>query len=117
MTESQPGAGQGAFADAAYKEAVIDLLGAIAYGELSAFERLAEDAKMAPGIADKIALSSMAASEFGHLVSLNERLVELGADPVLAMEPFRAALDAFHEHSAPADWYDCLLYTSDAADE
>lgn len=109
MTESQPGAGQGAFADAAYKEAVIDLLGAIAYGELAAFERLAEDAKMAPGIADKIALSSMAASEFGHLVSLNERLTELGADPVLAMEPFRAALDEFHEHSAPADWYEGLV--------
>ena len=36
------------FQDPAYREAVVDLLGAIAYGEISAFERLAEDAKMAP---------------------------------------------------------------------
>ena len=36
------------FQDPAYREAVVDLLGAISYGEISAFERLAEDAKMAP---------------------------------------------------------------------
>ena len=38
----------GASQDPAYREAVVDLLGAIAYGEISAFERLAEDAKLAP---------------------------------------------------------------------
>ena len=37
-----------AFDDPAYREAVVDLLGVIAYGEISAFERLAEDAKLAP---------------------------------------------------------------------
>ena len=37
-----------AFEDPAYRAAVVDLLGAIAYGEISAFERLADDAKLAP---------------------------------------------------------------------
>lgn len=109
MTESQPGASKGAFADPEYVEAVIDLLGAIAYGELAAFERLADDAKLAPGLADKVALSSMAASEFSHLAQLEDRITELGADPYAAMEPFRQALDDFHAHTAPADWYEGLV--------
>lgn len=109
MTESQPGASKGAFADAAYTEAVIDLLGTIAYGELAAFERLAEDAKLAPGLADKVALSSMAAGEFSHMADLLDRIEELGADPYEAMEPFRAALDEFHAHTAPSDWYEGLV--------
>ncbi len=70
-----------AFADAAYREAVVDLLGVIAYGELSAFERLADDAKLAPNLEDKVALSAMAAAEFGHFQPLQRRLGELGADP------------------------------------
>ena len=33
-------------ADEQYREAVVDLLGALAYGELTAFERLADDAHL-----------------------------------------------------------------------
>ena len=55
------------FQDPAYREAVVDLLGAISYGEISAFERLADDATMAPSIRDKVALASMAAAELGHV--------------------------------------------------
>ena len=46
-----------AFSDPVYLAAVIDLLGAIAYGEMSAFERLSEDAKMAPTLEDKAELA------------------------------------------------------------
>ncbi|GAA4966885.1 hypothetical protein GCM10023238_38440 [Streptomyces heliomycini] len=42
-----------ASADPQYRAAVVDLLGALAYGELAAFERLAEDAKLAPTLADR----------------------------------------------------------------
>ena len=61
MTESTPEDASLAFEDPQYREAVIDLLGAIAYGEISAFERLAEDAKLAPTLEDKVALAAMAA--------------------------------------------------------
>ena len=48
MTASTDGAAEQdvplALQDPEYREAVVDLLGAIAYGEISAFERLAEDA-------------------------------------------------------------------------
>ena len=51
----------------------------------------------------------MAAAEFGHLTLLHERLRELGADPYAAMAPFRVALDHFHEHTAPSDWFEGLI--------
>lgn len=97
------------FADVDYRRAVVDLLGAIAYGELSAFDRLAEDAGMAPTLTDKIAISTMATAEFGHLAPLQERIAELGADPFAAMEPFEQPIDDFHRHTAPADWYEGLV--------
>jgi hypothetical protein len=116
MTESSADGTPAAGDDADYQAAVIDLLGAIAYGELSAFERLAEDAKMAPSLEDKIAIGAMAAHEFGHLKRLQERLEELGADPFAAMAPFERALDDFHAHTAPSDWYEGLIkaYVGDA---
>lgn len=98
-----------ALQDPTYREAVVDLLGAIAYGELSAFERLAEDSQLAPTLEDKAALAAMASAEFGHFAQLRDRIAELGVDPVTAMEPFQAPLDAFHSHTAPADWLEGLI--------
>ncbi len=98
-----------AFGDPAYRSAVVDLLGVIAYGEMSAFERLAEDAKMAPDLADKAELARMASTEFGHFEGLRDRLAELGSDPFEAMAPFRAAFDDFHARTAPADWLEGLV--------
>ncbi|MCR6031497.1 hydroxylase [Nocardioides sp. zg-579] len=105
-----------ALQDPDYREAVIDLLGAIAYGEISAFERLAEDAKLAPSLEDKVAVASMAAREFGKVAGIHARIAELGADPFAAMAPFRGAIDRFHEHTAPSDWYEGLIkaYVGDA---
>ena len=117
MTESPHDSGAGsaraevpvAFEDPAYLAAVVDLLGAIAYGEMSAFERLAEDAKMSPTLGDKAELARMASTEFGHFDRLRERLVELGADPFAAMDPFQKPFDAFHARTAPADWLEGLV--------
>lgn len=106
MTESPAGV---AFADPQYRAAVVDLLGAIAYGELSAFERLAEDAKLAPTLEDKVALAAMAAAEFTHLTRLRNRLSELGADPFVAMAPFEKPIDDFHAHTAPSSWLEGLV--------
>jgi len=95
--------------DPVYRTGVIELLGILAYGEISACERLAEDAKMAPAIRDKMALATMAAAELGHVARLHERLTELGADPYDAMAPFIAPIEKFHRHTAPADWYEGLV--------
>jgi tRNA-(MS[2]IO[6]A)-hydroxylase (MiaE)-like len=109
MSDSQPDGPGVVFEDADYRLAVVDLLGVIAYGELSAFERLVDDAKLAPTVRDKVEMAAMASLEFGHVVRLHERLRELGSDPFDAMAPFEAAIDLFHAHTAPSDWYEGLL--------
>jgi hypothetical protein len=91
------------------RQAVVDLLGVLAYGELMAFERLADDAGLAPSVVDKAALGEMAVAEFGHFVKLRDRLSELGVDPQEAMAPFVQPLDAFHESTTPDDWLEGLV--------
>lgn len=90
-------------------EGTIDLLGVLAYGELTAFDRLSEDARMAPTLAGRAALSRMAAVEIGHHGMLADRIVELGADPSEAMAPFVAALDGFHATTQPTTWGEGLV--------
>jgi hypothetical protein len=114
VSEDVPGASEDvpagdALADPEYRQAVVDLLGALAYGELTAFERLADDAAFAPSIADKAALAAMAVAEYNHFALLRSRLDEMGVSPEEAMEPFMPALEAFHERTAPADWLEGLV--------
>ncbi len=89
--------------------ALIDLLGALAYGELSAFDRLASDARLAPTLDGRVALAGMAAVEIGHYRLLATRIAGLGADPGTAMSPFVAALDRFHAMTEPSTWLEGLV--------
>jgi bacterioferritin (cytochrome b1) len=89
--------------------AVVDLLGGLAYAELIAFDRLAEDSRMAPTLAGRAALARMAAAEITHHGRLTERLAQLGADPERAMAPFVRALDTFHESTRPNTWLEGLV--------
>jgi hypothetical protein len=108
MSDSSSGQ-PAALDDPGYRAAVVDLLGVLSLGELTAFERLAADAEMAPTLADKAALAAMAVAEFHHFERLRDRLAELGVDTDLAMAPFREPLEAFHDHTAPSDWLEGLV--------
>ena len=98
-----------ALQDPVYKEAVIDLLGAIAYGEISAFQRLAQDAGTAPELRDKAELARMASRELGNFERLCDHMESLGADPIVAMESFVEVFDAFHVRTASSDWLEGLV--------
>src|SRR3954452_14423838 len=100
---------RGGHVTSAESRAVVDLLGALAYAELTAFDRLAEDARLTPSLEGRAALARMAAAEIGHHGRLHDRLVELGADPSAAMAPFVPALDAFHESTRPSNWLQALV--------
>jgi len=91
------------------RQAVVDLLGVLAYGELTAFERLAEDARWAPTVADKVALAEMASAEFAHFKTLRERLDTMGVDAQQTMAPFVEPLDAFHSSTEPSDWLESVV--------
>ena len=89
--------------------ALIDLLGALAYGELTAFDRLAEDARMAPTLSGRAALSGWPRVEIGHYRLLADRIIDLGAIPEEAMAPFVPALDGFHAMTSPSTWLEGLV--------
>ena len=91
------------------RDAVVDLLGGLAYGELSAFDRLAADARMAPTLAGRAEMSAMATTEFGHYQRLVQRLRELDAEPQAAMAPFVGALETYHSLTAPSTWLEGVV--------
>ena len=94
-----------------YRQGAVDLLGILAYGALAAFERLAEDARRAPTLADKVHVASMAAVQVAHFERVRERLGELGIEVMVAMQPFHAPFNAYHDHTRPKDWLEGLVWT------
>jgi hypothetical protein len=91
------------------ERAVPDLLGVLAYAELTAFDRLAEDARLAPTLDGRSALARMAAAEVAHHQRLTARLWELGVEPATAMAPFVVPLDAFHDSTRASTWLEGLV--------
>ncbi|MFF1382611.1 ferritin-like fold-containing protein [Arthrobacter sp. NPDC058288] len=88
---------------------IADLFGMMAYGELSAFERFAADARYSPTLHDRAVLGRIAVVEFRHYELVSARLEAMGIDAEDAMLPFQAAVDYFHSRTRPADWYESLM--------
>ncbi|MEV0721570.1 ferritin-like fold-containing protein [Micromonospora purpureochromogenes] len=97
-------------------EAVVDLLGLVAYGELLAFDRMAADARLAPDLRRRAALSEMAAVEIGNYRRLSDWLTALGATPDDVMAPYVGPLQAYHDSTEPKDWLEAVTkaYVGDA---
>ncbi|MGB3773323.1 MAG: ferritin-like fold-containing protein [Rhodococcus sp. (in: high G+C Gram-positive bacteria)] len=90
---------------------IVSLFGVLAYGEISAFYRLVDDARMAPTMRDRIAMARMAAAEMNHFQVLEAALHERGRDVLSVTEPFAGALDAYHESTLPSTWMEVLVKT------
>ncbi len=99
-----------------YRRFLADLFGVMAYGELSAFERMSSDARFSPTLHDRTVLGRLAVREYEHFECVTEHLVKLGLDPEAAMRPFQPSVDAFHDRTRPADWFESLMkfYVTDA---
>lgn len=89
--------------------AEVDLLGALAYGELSSFLRLSAEAAGAPSLREIEGLARLGVEHFSRYRLLSARLREVGVAPESAMGPFRVALDAFHARTTPRDWTESLI--------
>ena len=96
-------------ADAEYRAGAVDLLGILAYGALTAFERLAEDAGAAPSLADRVQMSTLAARQMDHFERVQTSLARFDTDVMAAMRPFHGPFDAFHSYTKPKDWLEGLV--------
>lgn len=96
-------------ADPVYRAAIVDLLGVLAYGELTGFFRMASDAETAPEQPDRAALARLAVAEFNHYELLVTRLRDMGVDPQNAMAPFILPIDGFHARTRPNGWLEGLV--------
>ena len=67
---------------------VNELFALLAYGEVAAFYRLTEEARMAPDLRGRINMASMAAAEMGHYEMLRDALERRGVDVVPAMTKY-----------------------------
>lgn len=82
--------------------ALTQVLGAVAYGELKAYEGAKADAAAADSPELRRRYKKVAAEELRHHKGFVSALAAMGADPERAMKPFRTPLDRYHSRS-PGD--------------
>lgn len=90
---------------------VTELFALLAYGEVAAFYRLTEEARMAPNLSGRINLARMAAAEMGHFDVLADALARRGVDVVAAMTKYAPALENYHRLTTPSTWLEALVKT------
>lgn len=93
-----------------------ELFALLAYGEVAAFYRLTEEARMAPDLRGRISMARMAAAEMGHFELLREALDRRGVDVIAAMAKYGPALENYHRLTTPSTWLEALVktYVADA---
>ena len=88
-----------------------ELFALLAYGEVAAFYRLTEEARMAPNLRGRINMASMAAAEMNHYEVLRDALERRGVDVVPAMTRYASALENYHRLTTPSTWLEALVKT------
>lgn len=88
-----------------------ELFALLAYGEVAAFYRLTEEARMAPDIRGRINMARMAAAEMGHYELLKSTLDKRGVDVLPAMVRYAPALEQYHRLTTPSTWLEALVKT------
>jgi tRNA isopentenyl-2-thiomethyl-A-37 hydroxylase MiaE len=90
---------------------VDELFALLAYGEVAAFYRLTDEARMAPNLRGRINMASMAAAEMAHYELLRDALERRGVDVVPAMTKYASALENYHRLTTPSTWLEALVKT------
>lgn len=90
---------------------VNELFALLAYGEVAAFYRLTEEARMAPDLQGRINMARMAAAEMGHYDVVRDALEARGVDVPAAMTRYASALEQYHRLTMPSTWLEALVKT------
>jgi 1,2-phenylacetyl-CoA epoxidase catalytic subunit len=90
---------------------VNELFSLLAYGEVAAFYRLTDEARMAPDLRGRINMARMAAAEMGHYDLVRDTLEARGVDALAAMARYAPALEQYHRLTMPSTWLEALVKT------
>lgn len=90
---------------------VNELFALLAYGEVAAFYRLTDEARMAPDLQGRINMARMAAAEMGHFDVVRNALEARGVDVPAAMSRYASALEQYHRLTMPSTWLEALVKT------
>ena len=90
---------------------VNELFSLLAYGEVAAFYRLTDEARMAPDLRGRINMARMAAAEMGHYDLVRDTLEARGVDVLAAMARYAPALEQYHRLTMPSTWLEALVKT------
>ena len=101
--------------DADYVAGAVDLLGVLAYEELTTYQSLSVHAFSAPDLASRLELCRFAVADFEHIRLIEGRLGELGSTLEGAMAPFVGAIDDLNRRTRAETWLEGLVKASVAA--
>lgn len=90
---------------------VNELFALLAYGEVAAFYRLTDEARMSPDLRGRINMATMAAAEMGHYDLLRATLEARGVDVLPAMIRYAPAIEQYHRLTTPSTWLEALVKT------
>jgi 1,2-phenylacetyl-CoA epoxidase catalytic subunit len=90
---------------------ITELFALLAYGEVAAFYRLTDEARMAPDLRGRINMARMAAAEMAHYELLRSTLEARGVDVLAAMSRYAPALEQYHRLTTPSTWLEALVKT------
>jgi tRNA isopentenyl-2-thiomethyl-A-37 hydroxylase MiaE len=88
-----------------------ELFALLAYGEVAAFYRLTDEARMAPDLRGRINMARMAAAEMAHYETLRAALEARGVDVLPAMSRYAPTLENYHRLTLPSTWMEALVKT------
>ena len=88
-----------------------ELFSLLAYGEVAAFYRLTDEARMAPNLSGRINMARMAGSEMRHYELLRTTLEARGVDVLAAITSYAPALENYHRLTMPSTWLEALVKT------
>ena len=109
VTDERAGrAADGLLADPAYRAAVVDLLGVLAYGELGGLRAAGRRRRAGAHLGDKAELAGHGHRRVPALRGCASALVAIGADPEVAMAPSSCRLEASTLDGA-GDWLEGLV--------
>lgn len=109
MSATQSSASSRSLNNPEFREGVIALLAALAYGNLAGGSALVRDGMKAPTLAERVAVTQLAQDDFARMGELRARIRALGASPEQAMKPFVASIDQWHRRTDSRDWYEGLM--------